>query len=564
MAKSKGVEVGDPMMVAQLRTMVASLVAGGASQWVVAIKRRQPNIQRLWSWWKHKVNLELVDDIAEYCYGEGGKEYEYRISIKNLEGDPPKVDGKPLTDFVIPALQTAPDKSTDDVTTDPLLNERKQRLADQRMQMEIERQEVEIAKQQRRLDKLRSGKDDDDDDDEEGEYNPWAMMGMGMDPRMAARMGMGGMGMMNPMMNPNHPMSPYYRPPENRNSDLVTLLPIVMKGLESIADKLGGNSNGSGVFEQLVMLKKSGLMPDNLSPKDMMGMFSPFVTEMGRMSADANKTLMENLAAGDIAFKTKVLDLMAATGAEPDEIDKWQKILGVATTTIGNGVRAIFSARSGKGGPPKVPVLNKPRTPGLPAAPVPAADAAPSDARPSDAAVAVNPAEAAKNVQRERVRVFLLTQEQEMLVGSEPQWAAEKLDEAWLSLPAALRAQIMTAQVDKIYELLREYEPELVDRILAAVTAQKDGGLIRWCNAFWSMITAPEEDEPEPGGEDEPKGPHPISEEPDEKPEPEPEPEAEEEPEPEPEVEEEAEPDPEPQPEDPEPEPEGEEELSGA
>lgn len=94
-----------------------------------------------------------------------------------------------------------------------------------------------------------------------------------------------------------------------------------------------------------------------------------------------------------------------------------------------------------------------------------------------------------------------------MLVGSDPLWVAEKLDELWLSLPGPLREKIESFEVDKIYETLREYQPEIVDRILKSVAEDAAGAQKKWCLEFWEEIKNPDEEEGDGGddaGEEEP------------------------------------------------------------
>jgi hypothetical protein len=103
-------------------------------------------------------------------------------------------------------------------------------------------------------------------------------------------------------------------------------------------------------------------------------------------------------------------------------------------------------------------------------------------------------------------------------------WAAEKLDEVWLSFPDPLRVKLEGLEVGEIYKTLHYYCPEIVDRILAEVEEDKEMSRKKWALEFWKAMknppeeegseeAEPEEAEPEEVEEEEPEEPKPEEEE---------------------------------------------------
>ena len=476
----------DPVAEGQLRSVLSTLARSGAAQWFVSIRRRRPGMDSLWQYWKRNVLIDQVDDLSEYCYKEGGEEWEYRIKIHDSTGNPPTIDGKESTEYTLPSLKNAAPASMPSVPAnlDPMMLERKKRLDERKFELEIEREEAELERKRRHLEKIKSGEDEDDDDYEYPYppppgypgyhpmypgFNPM-YPGMGMDPRM----------MMNrpPQVDPN--------------------VAIMAEAFKALAPQ---RNQDSSIELLKVLVPLMGSKGKELDPKDWMTMMTPMITEMGRASAEANKIVMSSLADMDGSFRERLLDLiMADPSKSEDEIAKWKGYLGMGMDVLKEGTRLILGRNtiSRGDGSVKVPVIEKPKTPGLPG---PKGEPSKNPGEKSS-----GPAEEAKKVISQRVNAFLLAHEQELLVGSDPAWIVEKLDELWASLPQTLRFKLEHSDVATIYEELRNYDVETVDRILEAVKKDESGALKKWAEEFWTEMKLPPSDEDdEEEGDEEPE-----------------------------------------------------------
>jgi hypothetical protein len=258
------------------------------------------------------------------------------------------------------------------------------------------------------------------------------------------------------------------------------------------------------------LLKLLPLLKSDFSPKEMASMFSPFVLEMAKASSDTNKMMMQGQAEMDRSIRERMLDIVMADPSKgDDDIERWRKILGLGGEAVSKVVtiaRSALSKGRSASGEMNVPILEKKKAPGLPGV-----KSAPEAPEPEEPEKKLSPVQAAQEVVRLRVQAFLTLHEQEMLIGSNVEWAAEKMDELWASFPDTLRVKLELLPVDKIYEELKRYDAEIVGRIMKAVEEDKDGVFKKWCVTFWEVMKEPPEDDDEEGEEedeepDEPEG----------------------------------------------------------
>lgn len=506
-------EVVDLADAQQLRDVVSTLSRSGAVQWFYTIRRRPPGMGQMWSYWKRNIPVDAIDDIRSFCEQapDGGAGWEYRVRVHNDEGKQPFINGKTIGDHVIPATIAShgvPTPGGDPTlirSADPIIIERQKALAAERDEIALQRQEAMLEKERRRIKKM--GEEDEEEDDDYPPYRPYPPYGYpGMQSPYGAPPGQ------YPGMTPWNMMQ---RPQQNQPSDMVAMLQAMMTSQQESTKLLiamMNKGNDRPPMDPIQMMIQMKALNPGLEPKDMMGMFSPMMSEMGKMGLESQKILMQNLAEGDRDFRKKVLELVMATSDNDDDIDRWRKILNVGTDTLGKVVAPFLGRKAVKKGAVTVPLIGNQRTPGLPA-PQAKPEVQPEVSDDGD------PAVAAKKVVHERITLFLRSQEQEMLVGSDAATCAEKLDELYNLLPEVLRIKIEAVEVDKIYDALKEYEPKLVDRIFEAVKKDESGAYKGWIVEFWQAVKdAPwledgedgeeedeggEGDEPEPG---EPEG----------------------------------------------------------
>lgn len=500
----------DPHSAQQLEHTLKSLARSGASKFFYHLRRRLPG-KFQFPFWKRNIPVEEVDDLREYCYGEGGDQYEYKVEIRDGNGvSVVGPDGQEIPDCLIPAGREQ--EKTTIPSPDPFLENRRRELESMKQEVELERQRVELERQRKRVEALKRGEDPDEADDDDNGFNPY-------DPRF-----------FNPYMMPpgmGYPgMGGGYVPPwmQNQNQGSRREDTLLVALIEAIKEKKS-EAPRENIFDVLVKAKAAGMLGEQMNFKDMAGMVSPFMLEMGKISAEGNKLLMQNLAESDRAFRERVLDLVMASGADDDDVEKWKKILGLVTDTAQQGIKLVLGRNSivkggGGEGSVKIPIVKKPRVPGLPAPKGETEESAPEDGEVEEGAgsevdkAKANPNEAARRIIGERVSLFLVAQEQEMLVGSDPVWAADKLDEVWASLPDPLRVKLEGLEIDRIYDELKSIAPVIVERILKAVGEDKTNARKQWCHLFWDAVKTPPEDEE--GEEGEGEEPEEESKEPEE------------------------------------------------
>jgi hypothetical protein len=482
----------DPASAQQLDNALKTLGRSGAAKYFYHLRKRPPG-QAVWPYWKRNIPTDEVDDIRDFCYSEGGDDNEYKVEVRDGNGSTVRgPNGEEIIDSVIPAMRVTiqPPKvaaaAAAAAAADPILESRRKELEGRRLEFELERQETELDRQRKRLEKIRRGQDPDEDEDD-GNFQYYQ-------PRYPGMPGMPPYGM--PPGQFGYQPNPYQQPWMNQQrppqqNDMVAFA-------EALGKIMGPRQEQKSSLDEL--MKILPLLKSDFSPKEMAGMFSPFVLEMAKASSDTNKMMMQGQAEMDRSIRERMLDLVLADPSKgDDDIERWRKMLGLGSEAVGK-VMTIAKAALGRGraasGDVNVPSLAKRNPPGIPPGKTESAPAAQEDAPEKKP----TPVEAAQEIVRLRVQAFLTLNEQEMLVGSDPEWAVEKMDELWASFPQILRAKLQQLPVDKIYEELKRYDAEIVGRILAAVGEDKEGALKNWCLTFWDVMKSPPEDEDEDDG----------------------------------------------------------------
>jgi hypothetical protein len=463
MARSKSKE--SPVTAPQLQEVMASLARSGASQYFLEIRRRAPGVpgqDKLWQRWKVGLPAEDVEDIRDYCHSVGGDSYEYKVWVKDGSGNPVKgPDGQILGPYIIPAVSAPPPAiaGTPNVPEDPDLAERAKELKRKRAELELQRAEAQLERERKRYEKMLAGEEDEDEKEKDDEwvFNP--VLG-GYFPK-------------------NSPMA-YGAMPFSVSARTDAFVELAKACAPVVTAILANKKEDKLTTSDLVKLLLERGKDNGWSPKDMVGFIAPLMAEVTKITGDVNKIAMERMADSDQFWKEKLIEAAKLGGANEDEVERWKKILGLATETLKDATQLFFRPAP-QGGAPKVSEKAKP-------AALPQAGPAPA---------AANPAEQAKNVARERIEAFLVAHEQEMLIGSDPVAVADKLYELYLLLPLPLRAKIESSDTAAIYEALRGESAAIVDRILAAVAADTTGNLRKFCEDFWAAIKTPDEDEEE-------------------------------------------------------------------
>lgn len=465
------------MEAAQLQKHLGELMQHGAEPWFFEIRRRRPGTFSF-PHWRRSVPCSSIPDVAAFCYGEGGPQYEYRVTIKDGRGrEALRPDGEPVGTYELPATTDADPSSAGD---DPLKLEEEE-LKRLEKEAALKRRRANIQRDLARIEKQLAGDDEDEDDEPANPYG--SMMGpYGMPMWM----------MMNPALNP------FMQRGKDSTVELLTALVPVFTAMISRREK--NPLEDAALLRLLVETGSKG----NLNPKEMFGMLAPMVTEMGKVSAESQKAMMAGMADADRGLRERMLNLiMADPNRSEDDIDKFKRVLNLVGDGLERGVGMIRNVRRGKGKKPvEIPVEGK-ETPKTvehrTVRSTPAKESAPADPEKT-------PAQRAREIVAERVKTFLGAIEEESLVGSAPVAVANRLDELYLLLPETLRFKFRAMDTAAIFETLRAECPEIVERILAAVTDDKSMALQRWYEEFWDEMARPSEDEEEEGGDDDEGG----------------------------------------------------------
>lgn len=470
-----------------LAELLGNLAKAGASQYFFEIRRRCPGVMnhdKLWERWKYNLPAEDIDDIRDFCYSTGGNEWEYKLWLRDGSGEPVKQGSKKVGPFFLPQMSAPSASLLGGNVEDAGLQERQKELKRRKVEMDLQRAEVHLERERRRLDKIMNDEDDDDDDD--GQANQW-----GMPPWMMQQY------MMPPWMNPM--MQGYGQQGQGQGQNqTVELAKAFAPVLTAVLTKGKEGNRDLDVFKVIVPLIADG-RNKGFEPKDMLGIVGPLMSEMAKSSNEASKFLMEKMVDSDQFWKEKLIEAAKLGGADDDEVKKWKSILGLATEAVQNATKVVFGRPSiikRKGSDDiDVPVVGKAKVPGLPA---------PGDkAKEGGSKVPENPAEDAKAVVDERVEAFLVAQEQEMLIGSDPVLMAEKLEELYMTLPLPLRHRVENGDTAATYDALGDFNALLVKRILDAVNKDETETLKLWCERFWQEIKHPSGEPGEDAGDDE-------------------------------------------------------------
>jgi hypothetical protein len=446
-----------------------------------------------------------VEDIAEFCYEEGGKSYEYRIRIHDSSGnlitDP--ATGKTITDYELPCLE---EPSAFAGIGAEEVKARQAEMARRRQLLEIRRQQLELESEERRLDAAAEPEDDPPPLLDEPDPYSW-----------------------NPRWGPHPALMRMYGGKETTMKDMAAMMSVMMQPLTAALTAVVARKENSESDTLLKILPH--IKTEQMGPKQMVDLFAPFVQQMGTMQSEATKAALGMFADMDSSFRERIMDFLMATDKPQDEIDKWRRALGLVKDGISEIGGSILMRTIGrpsimdpkkKPGEAAVPKLAAPRPPGgnltgpspnpgtaHMAPQQPSAEGAPPDRKPMIPPVtsAQETAARVRRVSAERVAILLAATEEEMLVGSDASVVASRCAEHFLLMPLPIRAKIAAVvpkdgpfggpHVGQIYEILREYDPERVAAILAVVEQDPTGQYREWCEDFWSAILLPEEEEEE-------------------------------------------------------------------
>ena len=436
--------------------------------------------------WKNGLAEDEIDSVEEFIRLEGDPSFDHKAALCGK-------NGKMISDPVYFASESAGSSTGPSSTElDRKLKEAERRLADARKAKQLEKFE----KKTKRL----LGEDDDEDEEGQDDHVFVPHLG-GWFPRDHP-MAMG----MYPGMTP-----PWMQQPPQQTSILKDIMPLLVAWITKPAEK--------SPLADVLPLLISGANKGHLEPKDMLGMFSPIVAEMSRMSAQSSDRLMEGMSKMDDAFRKKMLDLlMSDPSRSPDEIEKWQKWLNFGESALRKGAGVVRDALKGSATDGKNPKKIEQRKP--PALPGPKTGgdvkqqegggdkAATQEGQPAAEEQAQDPKAGAALLRKRRVEAFLLAAEEEMLAESDPVLMAEKSEELYLCLPKSLRASVEDVMKDDppkeekfitLFGSLKEICPEVTERIASVLMEADDKQ--EWMKDFLYACAFPETDEG--GGEEE-------------------------------------------------------------
>lgn len=455
------------------------LAGGVVREHFATIMRKMPGESR-WPFWRRSVPLDEIDSLEDYIRAESDLRFEHKVIVHNGNQKPLK---KPI---FFPAEESDPGATS--------------LSAIQRELKETERQ-IKERRELKRLEARRRQLEEEDDGGggEDGPDNFVFVPHMGgyFPPNHPAVMGMytgGGFGQQKE---------------DSGMGMLKTLVPVLVAWITKTPDK--------SPLEAMIPFLLKGTHDGQLAPKDMIGMFSPFVMEMSKMNAESSRMMMEGMSKMDDTFRKKVLDLlMSDPSRSPDEIEKWQRWMNFGESALRKAAGVVRDSLKDTGAPKKD--LKKVETKKAPTAgnltgPKKEGEAqggggTAAGGNPITAAAANDPKENAAKVRKERLDIFLLAMEEEMLVESDPVLMAGKCQEIYLTLPASLRKKVEEATDDdppsdeKMLELfakLKEISPEMVDRIGLTIMEYEDNQ--EWLKAF--LFACSHEDEDDDEGEEE-------------------------------------------------------------
>jgi hypothetical protein len=478
MARPKGTPApkADAEKDLALQEVISKLKAAGASQYSITI-RAKPFGTHLWTIRQKGVAVDSVDDLAAYCAQTWGPGNDYRVEFWSTDGKPATDEkGRLIPKYDLPASETGmlpvsgPPPSGGDVTT------LQQRDLDRMMrEMELRRRRLEMEREKRRLERMEREELDEDEDDGPVYYPQFGLNGWQQAPWM---------------------QQPFPRPQQDNGSDKIAAAAITALG------EIASHRQGGSDIEMLKILLPLMIAKNNDSG-DVMKIMAPIMEMSSRAQADSNRFMLENTSEGNRLMMEQIVKIMKIGGEPDDKIDQFRKYVKLATDGLGDAAKVIFNRGSILPGKEiEVPRLPKPQTPGLPQpAPVPAAPQQPGKQDGTPVQKAATPADAAQQIIAQRMRAFLITHEQELLVESDPGFVVEKLEELWLALPASVREKIeeatKTNDLHTVYAVLGSLDEEATSRILKLVADDTTGKKRKWCEDFWASMAGPEEEEEE-------------------------------------------------------------------
>lgn len=458
---------------------------------MITVMRRRPGEAR-WPFWRRNVSVDEIDSLDDYIRTEGDPKFEHKVIIH-------KGDGKPIKEAVYFQAEETAESAGPAGDVDRQIKELDARLEERRKLRKLERRRRQL---------------EEEEDEEDGEGGGQGDMifvphlGGYFPPGHPAVMGM-------------YQGQGFGQPKEDGTAGILkALVPVLVAWITK--------DQGKSPMQDVAFIKMlvDGSHSGQLSPKDMMGMLQPFVLEMSKASSESNKLVMSSMAEMDQEFRGRMLDMILKDpDRTPDEIEKWSKWLSFGESALRKGAGIVKDALKNQGGaPPKDPkkIENKkgPTSGNLPGpkakGEIPEGGGDIKSPEAPEAEAPADPRANAAAVRKQRVDMFLLAMEEEMLIESDPVLMAEKSQEIYLALPLSLRRKVEETTDDdpprdekmlELFGMLKEISPDVVARIGETIMASEENQ--EWLKAFLYACSHEDEEEEaeETEGGDEEAGP---------------------------------------------------------
>jgi hypothetical protein len=496
------------MAEGQLRDALSALKQSGTEgQFNYKVARRRPG-ESLWKFFQTQVPTDSVDDLRDYCYREGGDDFEYRVTLCDVQSRRAMVNGEPVPHVKIEAKRLPSDAVMSSANAngghDELIKSKEQELARRSKAAGLKAREIELRAEERRLEREekmagRPRRMREEYEEEEQLFDD--------DGNEAVDQRRGPRRMPPRFFNPPPSYPPPWERDRGRDDRSHEMMMAMMNNQNQVLIAMMNRpveKQDDGLLVKLLPL----IMGNQLKPQDMMLMMS----ESNKLQGEGMRTVMETSSEMQKSVITQIVKMMVSEGRPDDEIDKVKRIAGLVTDGLQDLTKTVLGRESilKPGQELKVPLLNKPQPQQPQNGPV-QAKAAPAVRLPvpshvahppvveGEAAAPTTPVVAPDHVGeiiKQRVLAFVSIHEQEMKVGSDPAFVIEQMEELISSLPAELTEKLDRLPVADIYEELKKYQPEVVARILAVCSA--DPKKMEWCEEFWNIYQNPEvEDGPE-------------------------------------------------------------------
>jgi hypothetical protein len=473
---------------------------------------RRPAGSRTWSLWR-VVDRDAVDSIEEYCRGEGGRHYDYRYVYIGEDSRRAKDSkGKFIPHGNVWAEETGdPDVKTTTAPEDDIFKQKEKELLDiarrnaqRSREIELKREAAEI---ERKANSMKRNSRQESMDDRLDEDDDGMMHGHEEDlPPFPIRMPMGPR-MRRPYQPPYYPYQPE---PRESNSNEV-MLAMMNQNTQIIIAALGHQNQKQD--DSLIKILPL-IMAGQMKPQDYMATMMPMMGEAMKLQGEGARHAMESMGEMQKSMFNQIVKAMLADGRPDDEIDKVKRIAGMVT----EGVQDLVKIGLGRdsilrpGQEMKVPVLKQAnhnvQRPQQNPQPTPKTNEPVTE--PSNGAVAapdqraLPPAPPPPTQQevyeavKTNVRILLIAHERQMHLNNDPTLLLEDdgFDKLMRNLPVTLQDSLSTLVVADIYEELKKYDPEMVDRILKAAASNEK--MMSWCQDFWTSFQSEEEEAPEP------------------------------------------------------------------